>query len=413
MKVELSDIKVSFCGASSVTLRRRALLGLVNQEELPIPCAYSKTPMIAEPKIDRLVLGSGLDASLADTVKLVEPFSANLQPAEKDLFDIMSRSAQGSYGQMPLTGFMKTVIKPPFEKELTKSQETVLDVMDGIADRLPKGIRGNYDALIAQTRNQIRGEDVRIPFSRTGFRIKLINDLSVLTRDRKFVEDVVALSRAMPHHTEPGAAARQMKVLDTIENVLHKAAARGEIPISGDLRRLLVASQKRIAGEHVDEVFQNKAFINDLRQALKGYRDPARFYQLAQMLPKAENNPDAAMVKYCNLSPRQLVKKMFLHSKGTIEHIYPDSLGGRSSLENLLLASHRYNGFRADTPFFEYVTKTPTVLENIDNFIELFSTPQGQKLLKAKGVSLEWPNMLKDTIKNMTSSFYKFFRSVC
>src|SRR5574344_332098 len=103
-----------------------------------------------------------------------------------------------------------------------------------------------------------------------------------------------------------------------------------------------------------DQCFKRKDFIDSLVSMREAQKDNPNFkniVKIANKLPTSNNSVDAFVVKYSNRSESEISERLLSSSLGTIEHVHPDSLGGKNAASNFILASSGSNTERGNMSF--------------------------------------------------------------
>ena len=114
-------------------------------------------------------------------------------------------------------------------------------------------------------------------------------------------------------------------------------------------------------------------------------------------MPTSENNPNAFIVKYSSRSPEEIGMKLYNKDFGTLEHIIPDSQGGRI----VIWECCEDNGARGNRSIQEQILEHPEMPENfqkhIDRLINIYhGKPTSTYLRFQKDMQAEYILALKN-----------------
>ena len=81
----------------------------------------------------------------------------------------------------------------------------------------------------------------------------------------------------------------------------------------------------------------------------------------ALFLPTSESSRNAFVVKYSKRNQVEIVRRIFIASTGSIEHITPASHGGLNTIGNFILTTASGNRYRENMPLTEYIKRFPKI----------------------------------------------------
>lgn len=168
------------------------------------------------------------------------------------------------------------------------------------------------------------------------------------------------LNRCYPN-AKASLSTNQLAVLNNIKSVISET--NGET--NEKLTRIFEPVEKSI----VDDSFRINPLLQEVR-ATKGI-DKAAKKRVLQGMDKFPNSRNSAAVFIVTNAPRsheEIAEAFITPSRVSIEHIRPQSCGGKSSLSNYLLASKRMNSIRSSLPLDRFIKRNP----NVPNCIEKY-----------------------------------------
>lgn len=122
-----------------------------------------------------------------------------------------------------------------------------------------------------------------------------------------------------------------------------------------------------------DHFFKRQRFITKLDEILKKNNDVdvrIEVLKIAEKLPAAYDDPDAFIVKYADTRADAIALRLLTFSSGTVEHLMPDSLGGKDNGVNYALECMECNNSRGDKNFNDLLAKNPQMFANAQKQID-------------------------------------------
>ena len=90
----------------------------------------------------------------------------------------------------------------------------------------------------------------------------------------------------------------------------------------------------------------------------------------ALFLPTSESSRNAFVVKYSKRSQTEIIRRIFIASTGSIEHVTPASNGGLNTIGNFLLTTASGNRYRENMPMCEYIKRHPKIPQYMQMYID-------------------------------------------
>lgn len=123
--------------------------------------------------------------------------------------------------------------------------------------------------------------------------------------------------------------------------------------------------------------FKRKSAIkefDDFALTLKDDKSRVALMSTIRKLPTSDNSPNAFIVKYSTRSPEEIGMKLFKDDFATMEHVIPDSEGGKI----VIWECSADNNARGNAPLIKLLKEKPEMLENFQNhfdrLIEIFNS---------------------------------------
>ncbi len=154
----------------------------------------------------------------------------------------------------------------------------------------------------------------------------------------------------------------ELEVLDDVDYLTRKLSPQTALKIRGKTtkcRQIILANSKH-------DTFKRKTFLSSLEEIIPNENEKEIFSDIknkALFLPTSESSRNAFVVKYSKRQQTEIVRRIFIASTGSIEHITPASMGGLNTIGNFLLTSASGNRYRENMPLYEYIKRYPKIPE--------------------------------------------------
>ncbi len=161
----------------------------------------------------------------------------------------------------------------------------------------------------------------------------------------------------------------EMEVLDEVDRLTRKLSPQSALKI----RSKTTKCRQIIINSATHDTFKRKIFLNSLaeiipkeneKEILNNIRNKALF------LPTSESSKNAFVVKYSKRKQTEIIRRIFIASTGSIEHVTPASNGGLNTIGNFLLTSASGNRYRENMPLVEYIKRHPKIPEYMQLYID-------------------------------------------
>ena len=152
----------------------------------------------------------------------------------------------------------------------------------------------------------------------------------------------------------------EMAVLDEVDILTKKLSPLSALKIrtkTNKCRQIIISDNKH-------EIFKRKTFLNSLEEIIPNDNEREIFNKIknkALFLPTSESSTNAFVVKYSKRKQTEIVRRLFIASTGSIEHVTPASNGGLNTIGNFLLTSASGNRYRENMPLTEYIKRHPGI----------------------------------------------------
>lgn len=159
----------------------------------------------------------------------------------------------------------------------------------------------------------------------------------------------------------------EMDVLDEVDTLTKKLSPQTALKIrekTTKCRQIIISNPKK-------DTFKRKTFLASLEEIIPNENEREIFKDIknkALFLPTSESSRNAFVVKYSKRSQKEIARRIFIASTGSIEHVIPASNGGYNSIGNFLLTSANGNRYRENMPLVEYIKRHP----DIPNYMQAY-----------------------------------------
>ncbi len=161
----------------------------------------------------------------------------------------------------------------------------------------------------------------------------------------------------------------EFEVLDDIDSLTKKLSPQTALKIRAQTTK---CRQIIISNEEQDN-FKRKTFLKSLEEIIPKENEVDIFHDIknkALFLPTSESSTNAFIVKYSKRSHTEIVRRLFISSTGSIEHVTPASNGGLNTIGNFLLTSASGNRYRENMPLPEYIKRHPKIPKYMQMYID-------------------------------------------
>ncbi len=161
----------------------------------------------------------------------------------------------------------------------------------------------------------------------------------------------------------------ELEVLDDVDYLTRKLSPQTALKIrtkTTKCRQIILSNCKQ-------DTFKRKTFLNSLDEIIVNENEREIFNDIknkALFLPTSESSRNAFVVKYSKRTQTEIVRRIFISSTGSIEHVTPASNGGLNTIGNFLLTSASGNRYRENMPLIEYIKRHPKIPQYIQAYID-------------------------------------------
>ena len=148
----------------------------------------------------------------------------------------------------------------------------------------------------------------------------------------------------------------ELEVLDDVDRLSKKLSISNALKLRAKTtkcRQIILSDNKR-------DTFKRKIFLNSLNEIIPNENEKEIIRSIknkALFLPTSESSVNAFIVKYSNRKQKEIIRRIFIASTGTIEHVTPASEGGLNNIGNFILTSANGNRYRENMPLVDYIKR--------------------------------------------------------
>ncbi len=209
----------------------------------------------------------------------------------------------------------------------------------------------------------------------------IIKDLSKKEPEKNIRE---LLDTVRPEHLEK-VKNQELKILDKL-----KTYGNNHIKNEKEVENINnLVNEANLIIEKQDEnyIFRRRRFMEKLDKITVNMEDKQtaeKIKEIAEELPKAQENVSTFIVKYTQKDPKTKLEKtpyqigiaLVEPSVGSLEHIVPrhpqdNSKGGENKYSNFIYASREWNTKRKNMPLDQWVMKNPQIKDNMQKYIDV------------------------------------------
>lgn len=160
----------------------------------------------------------------------------------------------------------------------------------------------------------------------------------------------------------------EMEVLDDVDRLTRRLSPQTALKIRAKTTR---CRQIILSSSH--DTFKRKIFLSSLEEIIPKENEREIFNDIknkALFLPTSESSRNAFIVKYSKRSQTEIVRRIFIASTGSIEHVTPASNGGLNTIGNFLLTTASGNRYRENMKLTEYIKRHPKIPQYMQMYID-------------------------------------------
>ena len=157
--------------------------------------------------------------------------------------------------------------------------------------------------------------------------------------------------------------------MDDVDRLTRKLSPQTALKIRAKTtkcRQIILSSSSK-------DTFKRKIFLSSLEEIIPHENEREIFNDIknkALFLPTSESSRNAFVVKYSKRSQTEIIRRIFIASTASIEHVVPASKGGMNTIGNFLLTTASGNRYRENMPLSEYIKRYPKIPQYMQMYID-------------------------------------------
>lgn len=158
-------------------------------------------------------------------------------------------------------------------------------------------------------------------------------------------------------------------VLDDVDRLSCKLSTQTALK----LRAKTTKCRQLVLSDSTRDTFKRRTFLDSLEEINPNDNEREIFATIknkALFLPTSESSKNAFVVKYSTRKQSEIVRRIFVASTPSIEHITPQSLGGLNTMGNFLLTSAAGNRYRENMKLTDYIKRFPDIPKYMQSYID-------------------------------------------
>ena len=138
------------------------------------------------------------------------------------------------------------------------------------------------------------------------------------------------------------------------------------------LREKTTRCRQIILADNKNDTFKRKTFLDSLSE-ISPKENEVEIYEnikdKALFLPTSGSSRNAFVVKYSRRPQREAVRRIFIASTETIDHVTADSEGGENDIGNFMLTTANGNRYKENMTLYRYVRRFPKIPKYTQQYI--------------------------------------------
>ena len=363
-----------------------------------IPDMYTGKIMLTSELVQECLEKGLFDKSIKKIVAALLPYKNSLQNIEQEVLTILEQDAKIN----PELTLSETIKKHSAKKskELHELQKPIFDKLESLAKDLPEDKLKDFQELMAQSKAMLQNKSILQPFSKTDFRYKLkrfADDIKLSGNDteNKAIAKLIKMAEKMPHTPKKNGKPIK-KYCDEITekqekliNNMIKYFERTRLAYNQDLRNLFTVAKNQILGVPTYVQFSRKPFIHRMNKIIQNVDNPELINEMratAAKLPTSMQENSAFFVKFSKSTSEKIGISLLRNSVGSIEHLKPQSHGGKDEYANFGLSASITNSLRGCMNMDDYLRLHPEAYENCQKYVDRMIELTNRKILRRIGI---------------------------
>lgn len=369
-----------------------------------LPCMYTGVEMIDSRKVQKFINSKAFNAPAAQVLQLIKPFEKSITGIEAEVYSDIKQTAQ-YFPDKDLQQILK-ILAPDYKKILKNEQRPVLQKISETAKELPEEYKYRFQHFMSETEDKINEKPIFIPFSSYEFKYKLDKireDISQNASHKaiKVIDKLVLEASRLTNKTDNKTLETQKQIMKFLKIILKTSILKKNTQLQG----LINDSQKRLNNESYVIPFSRKTFIYDLKNLLEPFENKElkdKLISLAIELPSSKDSKSAYITKFSREPSWKIAYRLLWPNLASVEHILPQSKGGKDEMSNFGGAGARVNAERGNIDFTEQIKIVPQTVVNSQKYVDALTSLVKKGIFVKTGNSTYYIDSFAKTIKEQS-----------
>ena len=377
---------------------------LKNLFEYGLPCMYTGVEMIDPRRVQRFINKNAFSEPVSQTLLFMKPFEKSITGIESKVYKIVQNFAK-LHPDKDFQQLLK-IMAPHFKPKLKSEQMPILEQISEDAQELPEEYKYKLQHLIAETEDKINERPVCIPFSSFEFKYKLDKICADIapnnsSKANRVMNRLVLEASRLTDDTDLWTLETQKSILKFLKIILKSSVLKK----NEQLKELINDGQKRLNDESFLIPFNRKSFLYDLKNVINSVSDEGlkeRLINHALKMPSSKDSISAYILKASREPSWKIGYKFLWPNLASVEHILPQSKGGKDEMSNFGGAGARANALRGNIDFIEQIERVPSTVRNSQKYVNALTQLVKRGVFVKENVSTYYIDDFCNTVKEQS-----------
>ena len=337
-----------------------------------LPCMYSGVEMLDPKRVQRMMNTGVYKLPLKELIKTLKPFEESIVDIEGQVYKLIKEKALISPDISLQEAFVE--LSHVYKKRLRKKQAPIFEELVSAAQNLPDGFKYKFRLFMQETDDKLNDKPVYVPFSKTEFKYKLEKIQKDISQHKnpkalKVVNKLLLETERLDDKTHLRNIKKQKEIISFMDMILKHSILK----TNPALIKLLEDSITKLNHQKLNIPFSRKSFIYDLQKLIdkvpnKNLQD--EMIEIARKLPTSQESKSAYIMKYSSQSSEKIFFRLLWPAFASVEHILPQSCGGKDCMKNYGGATTRENTARQNIDFTKQLERKPEAKINCQKYLD-------------------------------------------
>ena len=366
-----------------------------------LPCMYSGIEMIDPKKVQRMMNTGVYKQPLKDLINTLKPFENSIIDIEGQIYKLLKEKAIISPDLTLQEAFIE--LSHIYKKRLRKKQAPIFEELVEVAQKLPEKFKYKFKLFMQETEDKLNDKPVYVPFSKTEFKYKLEKIKKDVSQHKspkaaKVVDKLLLETERFEDKTHLRNIKKQKEIISFMDLILKHSVLKN----NSALLKLLEDSMTKLNLQKLSISFSRKSFIYDLQKLIEKVPDKNlqdEMIEIARKLPTSQESKSAYIMKYSNQSSEKIFFRLLWPAFASVEHILPQSCGGKDSMKNYGGATTRENTARQNIDFTKQLKRKPEAKINCQKYLNRLIEYAKKGIFAKYNLDINHIEDFKDVIK--------------